>query len=144
MTTANRVISRAYSKCGYKASEVPLEADDIQLGLDELNDMLTGWEPKYKLGFSPLTDDSDELRVPREAIGAIIPALAIRLAAENKIPVTPALANDADTGLRNMLTSTVNLDDVELPDTLPTGSGNDCENTYLDDRFFPENSTKNF
>ena len=144
MTTANKVISRALSKLGYKAAEVPLEAAEIQDGLDELNDMLTGWEPKYKLGFSPLSDDSDELRVPREAIGAIIPALAVRLAPEYKIPVSIALASDADTSLRNMLTSTVTLDNVEYPDTLPRGVGDCSDSQFYDDRFFDKNSTKNF
>lgn len=144
MATANKLISRAYEESGYKSSEIPLESEDIRIGFDVINDMLSEWEPLYHLGFAPLADDSDEVRIPRAADSAVIYALAVRLCSVNKIPVPISLASNADTSMRNMLTSVITIGDVEYPDTLPTGSGNNCDSTYLDDRFFPENSTKNF
>jgi hypothetical protein len=144
MATASHIITRALTRLGVRASETSLQADEIQDGLDLLNDMLSNWESLYNLGFSPVQGIADEVRVPRFADAAVIDSLAIMMAPEYSRPISPALASSAQMSLSNMLSASLDLTDVDMPSTLPLGSGNQCNDGYLDDRFFPEKGKVNF
>ena len=83
MATAESFIKRALTKVGIRASESPLTADEVQDGLDLLNDMLSEWENSgVTMGFLPVENASDEVRVPRNAHSAIKANLAVRTAPE--------------------------------------------------------------
>jgi hypothetical protein len=143
MATANDIIARAFSRAGIRASEAALEADEIQDGLTLLNDMLSNWEPIHHLGFSPVADVADEVRIPRFAEAAVKDALAIELSPEYSRPVSPALAASATLSMKNMMTANINLGDVDMPSTLPLGSGNQCDDGD-DSRFFAQKDKANF
>jgi len=144
MATATHIISRALTRLGIRASETAIEADELQDGLDMLNDMLSNWEESgYNLGFSPVSGITDEVRIPRGANAAVIDSLAIMLAPEYSRPVSPALAGAAKLSLANMLRSIVFIGDVDYPSTLPKGAGNECAD-WIDDTFFPEKEQRNF
>ena len=144
MATANDLIAKAFTKAGIRAAETALEADEVQDGLDELNNMLAEWQGLYQLGGSPVADVSDEVRIPRYADSAVIYSLAVRLAPEFSRPVSPALAATASTAFKNMLNNKVIIGDVDMPSTLPLGTGNECNDGASDSRFFPQKSKSNF
>ena len=144
MTTANDIITRAFSRAGIRASEAALEPEEIQDGLTLLNDMLSSWEPMYNLGFSPVKDVGDDARIPRFAEAAVKDALAIMLSPEYSRPVSPALAVSAKLSMRAMLTAITDLSNVDLPSTLPIGSGNECDDNANDSRFFTQKNKINF
>lgn len=143
MATASHIITRALTRLGIRASETSLQADEIQDGLDLLNDLLSNWEALYSLGFSPVQGVADEVRVPRNANMAIIDSLAIAMAPEYSRPVSPALIGSAQMSLKNMLAARLDLTNVDMPSTLPLGSGNQCDDGD-DRRFFSEQDEVNF
>jgi hypothetical protein len=145
MTTARVIIDRAFSKIGIRATETPLEASEIQDGLDVLNDMLAEWNANGTLkGADPVNAVGDQVQIPREAEGAVKANLAIRLAGEYERPVTQAMAFDATNSMNEFLSSSIDLDNIDYPSTLPIGSGN--QRWYQDTfgEYFPESSKKNF
>jgi hypothetical protein len=146
MATASYFVSRALTRLGIRASETSLQADEIQDGIYLLNDMMSEWEEAGpQLGFSPVAGVSDEIRIPRGANAAVIDNLAIRMAPEYSRFVSPALAKSADDGLKNLLNANITIGDVDMPGTLPLGSGNQfCDNDLDDRRFFPEGKKRNF
>ncbi len=144
MATATKIITRALTRLGIRASETSIEPDELSDGLDMLNDMLSNWEEAgYGLGFSPVSNLTDEVRVPRGSNAAIIDSLAIMLAPEYSRPISAALAAAAKLSLENMRTATVFIGDVDYPSTLPRGSGNECDG-WINETFFPEKDKRNF
>lgn len=146
MTTALKVIERAFSKAGIRAAETPLSASEVEDGLDVLNDMLSEWGTNDILkGAIPVAVVGDELIIPRFSLGAVKANLAIRMAGEYDRPITQAMAFDASNSLNSLTIATLDLSDVDYPSTLPLGSGNDDEflSTQFRD-FFPEGKKRNF
>ncbi len=146
MATAAKIITRALTRLGIRASETAIEADEMADGLDLLNDMLSNWNDSgYGLGFSPIANLTDEVRIPRLANLAVIDAFAIILAPEYSRPVSAALGAAAKLSFGNMVRAIVFIGDVDYPSTLPRGSGNDyCDDNWLDTTFFPEKGKRNF
>jgi len=145
MATAESFIIRAFSKAGIKTAETSLEASEIQDGLDQLNDMLSSWEfSGIRLGFEPVADKDDELRVPRFAHAAIKSNLAVVIGPEYSKPPSPVLLAESDLTKSELLTAIIRIDPVAFPSTLPLGSGNECSDFITDRRFFPENEQEHF
>ena len=146
MATASYFVIKALTRLGIRASETSLQADEMQDGLDMLNDMLIEWEENGpQLGFSPIAGVSDEVRIPRGANKAVYDNLAIIIATDYSRIVSPALAKSADDSLKNLLSTNITIGDVDMPATLPLGSGNQtCDNDLDDRRFFPEGKKRNF
>lgn len=147
MATAESFIIRAFSKAGILTAETSLESSEVQAGLDQLNDMLVSWEfSGVRLGFEPVADKDDELRVPRLAHPAIKANLAVLLGPEFSKPASAILMAEAKVSFDNLLNAVVKIGNVQYPSTLPLGSGNEREgNRFInDDRFFPENQAENF
>ena len=144
MATATKIVTRALTRLGIRASETSLEADELQDGLDLLNDMLSNWEEAgYNLGFSPVSGITDEVRIPRGADAAVIDALAIIMAPEYSRVVSSPLMLAAKLSFENMLRANVFIGDVDFPSTLPRGDANQCDG-FIDDTFFPEKDKRNF
>ena len=143
MATALQIVSAAAEKLGVKTAEIPLEADDFRVFLEELNDMLMEWsDTGITPTFLELTDRGDTVEIDRDAVGAVKANLAVRLASTFGRVVTPALAASAMDTKNRLLASAINIGEVAYPDSLPTGSGNTC--SQYDERFFPANKTENF
>ena len=147
MTTALKMISRAFSKAQIKPAETPLTASEVEDGLDVMNDILAHWDANGTLKGVPLLNDiNDRVACPRYAERAIKASIAIMIAGEYNVPVTQAMAEDVYSGVSAMIAAGNTLSiDIEYPDTLPVGSGNrDDYYTYVDDNFFPNNTKLNF
>jgi hypothetical protein len=144
MATAASFITRALQKAKIRTAETPIEANEMQDGLDALNDMLISWEQSLQLGFSPVADKDDEIRVPRFAHAAIKAELAVIFMSEYSEAPDPVLIAEAKTRKDELMVAVITIGDVEFPDTLPVGSGNSCSFYTTDRRFFPTNEQDNF
>jgi len=145
MVTAIDIITDALEEIGYKAAETPLEADDIRVGLKRLNGMLSEWELAGKgLGVAPVKNPADVLRLPQGLESPVMYNLAGRLTAPMRVPMTSELANNISAASKNLLTYTAKLGKINFPDTIPLGSGNNCDYGDFNDVFFPENEQGNF
>jgi hypothetical protein len=146
MTTALKIASRAFQKAGIKAAETPLEASEIEDALDVLNDLINAWNATGVLkGVSPVLDIGEDLKEPSYSSWALKANLAIMIAGEYGKEVSQSMAIDASQSMNALISASSNLSDIEYPDTLPIGSGNNeqYDNSY-DRDFFPENELENF
>ncbi len=146
MATPNDFIKPALEDIGYLAAEIPLEAADANKAFDIFNDMMSEWGTTGILpGAAPVAGLTDTVRVPRFAHAAIKKNLAGLCAAPFRRPITAELAASIKASNESLLRITAKIGDVAFPDTLPTGSGNDCGLFGTDnDRFFPNNVKENF
>ena len=136
MTTALKIIERAFSKAGVRAAETPLSDSEVADGLDALNVMLESWNATGTLkGVDPVADSGTNLREPGYATWALQSNLAIILAGEYGVEVSPGLGNEAAMTLRDMISASINLQNLEFPSTLPIGSG---------EGYFSEDDKRNF
>ena len=143
MSTGLDFITDALEELGWKAAERPIESEDGKVALKKFNGMMTAWEGSgILLGFTPIFDLADTVRIPKWAEDAVKVNLAGKLAAPFKMPITTELAASIR-GANELLARTlVKSIDVAYPDTLPMGSGNQC---YDEDEIFaPSNSEANF
>ena len=145
MTTVLQIVNGSAEKLGVKSAESALEAGDFQVIVDEMNDMLTEWADNgLTPAFKEVTESDNIVDVDRNAVSAIKNNLAIRIAPSFQRVVQPSLALIAANSLQTLEASVIFIGEVALPDTLPSGSGNDCSNIFSNDRFFPQNKKVNF
>lgn len=143
MATGSDIVNGALRKLGVNPSDSAITGQEMLDGIESLNDMLTEWENSgIVLGFAPIADSADTVRVPRGTEAAIKASLAGRIASDYSKHPSVALMGEISASFDNMLRVIAKPLDVEYPDTLPTGSGNQC---YDDDEtFFPQNNSENF
>ena len=145
MTTAQQIIDGAAVKATIKTAELDLEAFEAQQILDDLNDMLVEWaDIGLTPTFSEVTNLTDTIDIDRNAVGAVKDALSIRIAPSFSKPITQGMVLNANASRSRLEASQIFIGEVAYPDTLPTGSGNDCSETSIDRRFFTQNTKDNF
>ena len=86
----------------------------------------------------------DFIEIDNNARAAVKAALAIRCAVPFEKVITIGLVNLASETMQRLETSTAFIGDVDYPDTLPLGSGNNGCNIDTDRRFFNSNKPENF
>lgn len=144
MASGADIVNGALRKLGVKPADDTITGQEMLDGIEVLNDMLIEWENSgIRLGFAPIADSADIIRVPRGTEEAIKGNLAGRLAPEYGKQVTPTLAAGISLATDSMLRIISKPLDVKFPDSLPLGSGNQCTD-FEDQRFFPENEAENF
>ena len=142
MATALEFITDALEELGYLGAETPLESTDSDKAFGVFNDMLAEWgESGILPGAAPVANLSDVIRVPRGSHSAIKLNLAGKCASPFRRPITPTLAASIKASNESLLRMTAKIGTVKYPDSLPTGSGNEC---YDQDRFFNETDETNF
>lgn len=145
MTTVRQIADGAAEELGVKTAEIALESPDYQKILNRLNDLGTEWaDIGLTPAFQEVANDTDVVAIDRNAIAAFKYTLAIRCAPTFQRAVTPALAENAQTTLTTLRASVSHIGPVDYPDTLPTGSGNDCGQSFNTQRFFEANEQENF
>ena len=145
MTTAQQIIDGAAVKATIKTAELDLEAFEAQQILDDMNDMLVEWaDIGLTPTFSEVTNLTDTVDIDRNAVGAVKDALSIRIAPSFSKPITQGMVLNANASRSRLEASQIFIGEVAYPDTLPTGSGNDCSETSIDRRFFTQNTKDNF
>ena len=145
MATAADIIKGALRRLQVIASETPIEADEIQDGLEDLNDFGSQTETGLiALGFIPLASAADIINIPLEANGFYKDHLALYIAGQYGAPIPQSLVNSATISKELVLNTFQGPIDVEFPDSLPLGSGNTCNDTFVNRKFFNPNSSENF
>lgn len=145
MATAADIIKGALRKLQVIASETPIEDDEIADGLEDLNDWGSSQEVGFlALGFCPLENTADEVNIPREAVGYFKDNLAIYIAGQYGTPIPQSTVISAEKTMIEVLNAFQGPINVQFPDTLPVGSGNECDLIDQDQRFFNQNRPENF
>lgn len=143
MATGQDIVEAALDEIGVHAAETAIQPADMQLGIRTLNDMLTEWdESGTPLGFTPLGDETDTVRIMRGAKRAVIVNLAGLLSIPFEKEISPVLAASIQSSNQALLRMTVKIGSVKVSGNLPRGSGN--RDRLYDDRFFPEQDKANF
>ena len=138
METAQTVIHDALQEISVQEAEQPIEAADFQTAKRYLNRMMAT-TPYNGLGYTTVNSPSDIITVPDGAIDGIVFNLAKRLLPTFDMPLTAELLANAQLGLREIRLIAVKVLPATLPCTLPIGSGNEQENTFNNDKFYPCN-----
>lgn len=138
METANSLISDAFAEILVQPNEQALESVDFQNGVRYLNRMMGAWDAQgLALGYTKVVNPSDLITVADGALEGMVYNLAVRLAKQYDMPVTPDLAQNAREGLKAIRKIAVNIRPAQPPCTLPIGSGNESENFWNDEHFYP-------
>lgn len=136
METAQSIINDALQEILVQASEQPIQPVDFQTARRYLNRMMD-ITPFAGLGYTAVTLPSDLITIPDAAIEGVIFNLAKRLLTTYDIPLTAELARSARDGLKEIRRITVTTQATAFPCTLPIGSGNEQENTFNNQHFYP-------
>jgi len=145
MTTIRAIVQDAFEEIGVKTAEVALTDDELQSGIRRCNDMLLEWDDIGIItGYTEVLNGDDTVNVARSAIAAVKYNLAVRLAPSYQKLVTPALGALSSTTRDTLMASSASIGEVAYPDSLPLGSGNECNDYDTNTRFFPINQTDNF
>lgn len=145
MATGQDIVNGALRKLGYKSADSAITGQELLDGVEDLNDLLSEYEKKGLLmGFSRIADPADTVRIPAGSEGPIKLMLMGRLASDYSKQLTPTQAtaiNDAEKSFLMIIKQPL---DVEYPDTLPLGAGNDGIDVADQQRFFANNNEENF
>jgi len=145
MTTMREVVEDAMEDITVKKAEVSLTDDELQSGIRRCNDMLVQWaELGFIAGYNPVLNGDDVLELEPAAIAAVKAKLAIKLAPSYSKPITAALAENASEAMSMLAIANSHIGEIAYPDSLPIGSGNECNNNGTYNRFFNQNKTDNF
>ena len=145
MTTALQIVNAAAEEIGVKTAEIPLESADAQAIFRRMNELLVVWaDDGLTPAFTEVADLDDDVNIDRVAVSAVQYALAVRIAVPFQKIITPDLRALARDAMGDLERSVITIGEVAYPDTLPTGSGNDCGSTFRRDRFFATNKKVNF
>ena len=135
METAESVINDALQEILVQASEQALQQVDFQTGRRYLNRMMNT-TPFNLLGFTTVTNPSDNITIADGAIEGVVFNLAKRLLTSYDMPLTAELLQSASNGLKEIRRIAVVVKPTSFPCTLPIGSGNEQENTYNNQHFY--------
>lgn len=139
MATPNDIIATALRKLKVIAAETDIEAAESADGLKDLNNI--GAEHQW---FEPVALVSDTLNITREMVGPLGYILADKIQDDYAASVmTPSLQKNIHEAYNAMYRLVNGKLDVKFPSTLPQGTGNDWNNSNIDERFF-EQDKQNF
>ena len=145
MTTAADIIKGALRRLQTIEDETPIEPSEIADGLEDLNDWGSAHEVGFlQLGFVPVDNSADTINIPRGAVGYFKDHLALYMAGQYGAPVPQTLMLSSDFTRKAALSAFQPVIDVNYPDSLPIGSGNECDSIIDSEHFFPSNPDKNF
>lgn len=137
MATATDVVQSALSYNLNRQSESALEDDELQDGIDVLNDMMTGLESDdCYLGYTYITDGAQQVTVAPGVLLGIKQNLAIQLAPMFGGKVSPMLSDIARLSMKTILNAGISQPKMSYPKNLPRGAGgrwyNQTYNTFFD------------
>jgi len=138
MATAANVIQKALGLILVRQSESPLRPDEYEDGIDTLNDLMTAWESSgLPLGYTIVSNISDEVTVPAFALLAIKQNLAIALAPEFGAVADQILFVNAANAKKDLTLAIVRPRRSCYPSTLPIGSGSKGNGSFDTPNFYP-------
>jgi len=146
MATGSDIVLGAYQKLGLKPADSDITGQEMLDAIIVLNDMMMEFENSgVTFGYSPIGEPSDTIRVPIGTENGIKATLAGYLAPNLDVAISATLAAQIEVSQQKMFQIIRKPINTRYPDTLPLGSGNDCDDfTLFNDRFFPPNEKENF
>lgn len=136
METAQTLINDILQEMLVQASEQPIEPVDFQTARRYLNRMMA-MTPYNGLGYTDVTKPDDLITVPAGAIMGILKNATKFLLTTYDVTLTQTLISDAKDGLQEIRRIAVTVQPTAFPCTLPIGSGNEQENTFNNNHFYP-------
>lgn len=134
MTTAATVEKAILQEILVQDSEAPLQAIEFQDCTFAMNNFMFELAADgVDLGYTEVTNLGDLITIPQGAMNGLIKNVAFMLSVQFDVAPTQALIAQAGNGLRVMTKIAVQIPAQIFPDTLPVGSGNEC-NTSI--RFY--------
>lgn len=138
METAESVITDILGEILVGASEQPDQSINFQYVLRNMNRFMAQLDVSgVSLGYTVVTKASDPITIPAGAINGLIFNVAQQVTSSFHMPFSALQVLSAKTGLAAMRKIGVVILPTPLPCTLPIGSGNEGEDTFNTDRFFP-------
>ena len=138
METANSIVKSALEEIQLQANEQPVQTVDFNRGVLYLNRMMAGLDADgISLGYTVVTTAASPITVAAGAIEGMVFNLALKLAPTYDIPISQDLRMNAANGLKSMRKIAVTVKPTSFPCTLPIGSGNEQENTFSNQHFYP-------
>jgi len=139
METAGTIIKDALFEILQQGDEAPIEASEAQTAIRYLNRMMLRWDAVgYPLGFTVISSLGDLVTIPDGAVDGVVTNLAVSLAPQYDVQLSPALIANAQLGLEAIRVLSVVVGPSALPSTLPIGSGNEGGCTSTDNHFYPD------
>jgi hypothetical protein len=103
MTQVSSIVRRALILLGVQDATEAVSAQEMQDGIDALNDMVTLWEGDgISLGWTNVSGPTDTLPAPPEANFPIIFNLAVALRPNYKVPLEADVIQQATDGLASL------------------------------------------
>ena len=137
--TADYVVKKVLDFLVVGSAEASIPAVEAQNIVDLMNDYMASIDVlRIDLGYTEVNTLADIITVPAGAIRGIIANVGIEAAPGYDVPVTPAMALKAKSGLRAMIRLSGGIGPTQYPSTLPRGSGNTGRNGFRHDRFYPD------
>ena len=134
MTTAAIMIEDALDNINVNASESPIDPSDMQKAIRTMNRMVASWN--LGLGYTVVTDPSDDLTVIAGAELAIQENLAVLLAPAFDSFASAELKMSAKQSFDDMLSQVITIQPLNMPSRLPKGTGNN-RGDWTNNTFYP-------
>lgn len=139
METAETIIKDALFDILQQGDEAPIEASEAQTAIRYLNRMMLRWDAiGYSLGYTKVNSLGDHVTVPDGAVFGIVSNLAVSLAPQYDVKLSPALVSNAKLGLDAIRAISVTMGPSSYPDALPIGSGNENSGGFGDNHYYPD------
>lgn len=141
MSQAGDIIKDALIEITRLGAEAPVEQVDAQAAIRYLNRMMAGLDAKgLDLGYTVVSDFADTITIPAGAEEGVVFLLATRLWNQfsSDKPLPGALVTAAISGLQAIRDIAVTVGATEFPSTLPIGSGNEGDTTFLASHFYED------
>lgn len=104
MSTVAQIVGRSLRLIQVIDARQPVKASDTETAILALNAMVRRWEADgISLGWIPVENPSDELSVPHEAEQAVAANLAVLLAPEYGVSISPVVASMATQGMNDIM-----------------------------------------
>lgn len=125
MTTAVQVAEIGLKRLMVQGADAPLSADEYADFYTSMNHFMAELEANgTRLGYTAVSAAGDEVTVPDGAIYAIAHNVAVDVASDYGLAVSPSLAAAARRGYRTLRKLGSNPGKMSYPPTLPRGAGN--------------------
>lgn len=124
--TAQSLIDDILREIYVQANEQDIPAIEFQTCLRYLNRFMAELLAKeIAIPWVELNNPADVVQAPSGAINGIVFNVALRVANQYDVQVSPTLAESARIGMETLTSIGVNFGKQKMPSTLPIGSGNE-------------------
>jgi hypothetical protein len=143
--TKRQFVEQAFEEAGFASYVYQLTTDQLRSGLRRLDNMMSMWSASksidlgYPITSNPQDSSLDTMtNVPAHANSAVYLNLALLLAPSLGKAVPIELKNAAHTAFRGLLSLAAMPDQMQYPNTLPSGAGNKSYRFYREYMRTPE------